>query len=79
MSVPPELLLNNSLEGHFELVHHQLKQIRFAMALSWKLNRVLVMPELTCLYDRFWFPLNHGRNEAAEGPAIGPFVCPLGK
>ena len=45
-----------SVEQHFALVHHQLKQIRDAMALAQRLNRVLILPRLVCGLDRWWAP-----------------------
>eukprot|EP00958_Prasinococcus_capsulatus_P027187 scaffold5297_cov374-Prasinococcus_capsulatus_cf.AAC.12 len=50
---------NGSLEStslHFELVHHQFKQIRSAFALAVALRRTLVLPEIICALDRVWFP-----------------------
>ena len=58
----PENLLKNatSVEGHFNLVNHQLLQVRSALALAQKLGRVLVMPKLYCGFDRWWAPHEGG-------------------
>lgn len=80
MDIPNELLHGEfSLEAHFRLVHHQLKQIRTAFAISRDLKRALVMPKLWCLFDRYWAPLpDSGRFGSADGPPPNePFVCPM--
>ena len=46
------------VESHFTLVHHQLTQLRAAMVLARKLDRLLILPELVCGLDRFWAPHN---------------------
>ena len=43
--------------SHFELVHHQLVQVR-APSCSRGLRRLLILPELVCGLDRFWAPAN---------------------
>lgn len=42
--------------GHFELVHHQLRQLRHAFALATVTGRALVIPQLWCGLDRWWAP-----------------------
>ena len=42
--------------SHFELVHHQLAQMRNAFALAQKLDRILILPRLICGLDRWWAP-----------------------
>ena len=45
-----------SVEQHFALVNHQLRQMRNAFALAQKLGRVLILPRLVCGLDRWWAP-----------------------
>lgn len=45
-----------SVAQHFELVHHQLAQIRDALALAQALGRILILPRLICGLDRYWAP-----------------------
>ena len=45
-----------SVPQHFALVHHQLAQIRDALALAQSLGRILVLPRLVCGLDRWWAP-----------------------
>jgi len=45
-----------SVPQHFKLVHHQLIQIRNALALAQELGRVLILPRLVCGLDRWWAP-----------------------
>ena len=78
----PDALLHGensfSLEGHFRLVHFQLRQIRSAMAVAELLGRALVMPKIYCQYDRFWAPIENGRFGSTDGPPDGePFLCPM--
>ena len=40
--------------SHFELVHHQLVQLRAAFLLARKLDRILILPTIVCGLDRFW-------------------------
>jgi len=46
----------HSVAQHFALVHHQLAQIRDALALARALGRVLILPRLVCGLDRYWAP-----------------------
>jgi hypothetical protein len=41
-----------SVGGHIKMMNYQLAQIRAALALSTALGRKLVMPEVTCGYDK---------------------------
>ncbi|KAJ0259752.1 Arabinosyltransferase XEG113 [Hirschfeldia incana] len=75
-SIPKSLLLdgNHTIESHFTLVNHQMKQIRSALAIASLLNRTLVMPPIWCRLDRLWF--------GHPGTLVGsmtrqPFICPL--
>ena len=45
-----------SVPQHFELMHHQLTQIRNALALAQALGRILILPRLVCGLDRWWAP-----------------------
>ena len=45
-----------SVDQHFALVHHQLTQIRNALALAQELGRILILPRLVCGLDRWWAP-----------------------
>ena len=51
-------------------------QLRSALALASTLDRILIMPKLWCLLDRWWAP-HEGRIPGTSGPPPGPFVCPL--
>ncbi|KAL8141869.1 hypothetical protein V2J09_014901 [Rumex salicifolius] len=75
-SLPKKMLLegNHSVDSHFNLVNHQLKQIRTALAIASLLNRTLVMPPIWCRLDRLWFP-HPGKLEGSLTPQ--PFLCPL--
>ena len=59
---------------HFELVNHQIVQIRNALAIAQKLGRVLVMPPLYCLFDRWWAP-HAGTIPGSE--TLLPVQCPM--
>ncbi|XP_021595604.1 arabinosyltransferase XEG113 isoform X3 [Manihot esculenta] len=75
-SIPKSLLLEgeHSLESHFSLINHQIKQIRTALAIASLLNRVLIMPPLWCRLDRLWFP---HPGVLKETMTRQPFICPL--
>jgi len=45
-----------SVEAHFALVHHQLRQMRNAFALAQATDRILILPRLVCGLDRWWAP-----------------------
>ncbi|CAM6082482.1 unnamed protein product [Calypogeia fissa] len=75
-SLPEDLMTGgaHTVESHFNLVNHQLVQVRSALAIASTLNRTLVMPELWCRFDRMWFghpgilPGTHTKQ---------PFLCPM--
>ncbi|CAM6083868.1 unnamed protein product [Calypogeia fissa] len=75
-SLPENLLTGgaHTVESHFNLVNHQLRQVRSALAIASTLNRTLIMPELWCRLDRLWFghpgilPGSHTKQ---------PFLCPM--
>lgn len=61
------------LPYHFEGIHYQLGQLRWAFALAIALNRTLVLPRFTCLLDNSWYPM------MGAWPGFrftGPFHCP---
>eukprot|EP01062_Namystynia_karyoxenos_P026232 TRINITY_DN20445_c0_g1_i3.p1 TRINITY_DN20445_c0_g1~~TRINITY_DN20445_c0_g1_i3.p1 ORF type:complete len:637 (+),score=132.90 TRINITY_DN20445_c0_g1_i3:73-1911(+) len=59
---------------HFRLVHHQLRQIRVALAAAEAAGRVVVLPKLWCGYDRAFSP--HEGTFPGSNFTI-PFPCPL--
>lgn len=73
--IPDELLkASGTVAGHFNLVNHQLLQIRNALAIAQQLGRTLVMPKLWCGFDRWWAP-HHGKIPGSETEL--PFLCPM--
>ncbi|XP_010518959.1 PREDICTED: arabinosyltransferase XEG113 [Tarenaya hassleriana] len=75
-SIPKSLLLDgpHTIDSHFALVNHQMKQIRSALAIASLLNRTLVMPPIWCRLDRMWF----GHPGILAGSLTRqPFICPL--
>jgi len=72
---PPKGMTTN---GHIALIKHQLRQIRSALALAQALGRKLILPEVTCGYDKAWFQLSGG---AARGAFAGAhaFILPIRK
>lgn len=64
-----------SAKGHVALMAYQLRQMRAALALAFVLGRKLVLPRITCGYDKYWGPLSGaGRSHArsAHGPRCTP-------
>ena len=62
-------------KGHVALMAYQLRQMRAALALAFVLGRKLVLPRITCGYDKYWGPLSgagwsHARS--AHGPRCTP-------
>ena len=41
-----------TVQGHIALIKYQLKQIRSALALAHALGRKLILPSVTCGYDK---------------------------
>ena len=73
--VPDALLkASGTVNGHFNLVNHQILQIRNALAIAQQLGRTLVMPKLWCGFDRWWAP-HHGKIPGSETEL--PFLCPM--
>eukprot|EP01065_Artemidia_motanka_P032483 TRINITY_DN39499_c0_g1_i1.p1 TRINITY_DN39499_c0_g1~~TRINITY_DN39499_c0_g1_i1.p1 ORF type:complete len:591 (+),score=140.72 TRINITY_DN39499_c0_g1_i1:53-1825(+) len=62
------------LGRHMALVHHQLRQLRVAMAAAEATKRVLVLPDLWCGYDRAFSP--HSGTFPGTNFTL-PFRCPL--
>ena len=46
------------IASHFAMINPQLTQLRAALLLAQRLNRLLVLPTLMCGLDRFWAPHN---------------------
>ena len=58
-------------DGHVRLIEHQLAQIATALGLAAALGRTLVLPPVTCGYDKAWYALD--RSGAFSGaPRLGP-------
>ncbi|XP_031502639.1 arabinosyltransferase XEG113 [Nymphaea colorata] len=75
-SIPKSELLDgpHTVESHFSLVNHQIKQVRSALAIALLLNRTLVMPPLWCKLDRLWY----GHPGVLPGTLTRqPFLCPM--
>ena len=66
-----------TVQGHIALVKHQLKQIRSALALAYSLGRKLVLPRVTCGYDKYWGPLWRGVIPGTHTWALPIRECPL--
>lgn len=72
--IPDKFLVGfDSKEGHFDLVNHQIAQIRDAMALAQALNRTLVLPRMVCGWDRWWAP---HMGTIPHSSLQNPYVCP---
>jgi hypothetical protein len=58
LDVPEGLLTaaKETPEKHFDLVNHQLLQVRGALMLANSLKRTLILPEFWCGMDRWWAP-----------------------
>ena len=63
-----------SVAEHFELVNHQLRQLRNALALARRLHRVLILPRLVCGLDRWWAP--HSGTIPGSGTRLPLLECP---
>jgi hypothetical protein len=61
-------------ERHFYFVQHQLRQLRAALAISYTLNRTLVLPRVAFICQCFFFP---GKNCVIDGHRVRlPHVAP---
>ena len=77
-SIPEEMLTVRTPNGHIDLMLHQLRQMRAALAISHTLGRKLVLPQLACGMDKYWAPLNrHGVIPGAYAWAMPCMACPL--
>ena len=64
--------------GHIALIEHQLKQIAAALGLAAALGRVLILPAVTCGYDKAWYGLGaHGEFGGANAWVVPIRNCPL--
>mmetsp|Transcript_17364 Transcript_17364/g.37489 ORF Transcript_17364/g.37489 Transcript_17364/m.37489 type:complete len:686 (-) Transcript_17364:496-2553(-) len=63
-----------NVQGHFQLVNHQMVRVRNALAISTLLGRALVVPEMWCGMDRWWAP--HAGTIPGSHFQL-PFKCPL--
>jgi hypothetical protein len=64
--------------GHIALINHQLRQIRSALAVATSIGRLLILPEVTCGYDKAWYALASGPSRGVFGGAPS-FVVPIRK
>ena len=67
-----------TVQGHIRLIHHQLRQVRSALALAHALGRKLILPAVVCGYDKAWYQLgSHGEFGGAPPFVVPIFSCPL--
>ena len=64
-----------TVNGHVELINHQLRQLRSALAVAHALGRKLILPSFVCGYDKAWcatlrppVPRHRGRPTRALAP-----------
>jgi hypothetical protein len=67
---------NNGIKLHFSMEAHQRELLRDAFALAQALGRILVLPEMLCFCDRYWWLTHACRMPGAESMPL-PFLCPL--
>jgi hypothetical protein len=67
---------NNGIDLHFAMEAHQRELLRDAFALAQALGRILVLPEMLCFCDRYWWLTHACRMPGAESMPL-PFQCPL--
>jgi hypothetical protein len=67
---------NNGIDLHFAMEGHQRELLRDAFALAQALGRILVLPEMLCFCDRYWWLTHACRMPGAESMPL-PFLCPL--
>jgi len=80
LSVPRELVYpagGMTVQGHIALINHQLRQLRSALALAFALQRKLILPAVTCGYDKYWGPLHRGVIPGTHTWALPILECPL--
>lgn len=66
----------NGIDLHFSMEAVQRERLRDAFALAVALNRTLVLPEMTCFCDRYWWLTHACRMPGAESMPL-PIACPL--
>eukprot|EP00756_Hemistasia_phaeocysticola_P043465 Hpha_TRINITY_DN17041_c0_g1::TRINITY_DN17041_c0_g1_i1::g.166553::m.166553/K20784/XEG113; arabinosyltransferase len=66
---------SSMVQRHFELVHHQLQQLRTALALALLSNRTLVLPRLLCGLETVPNFAHSGLRCPSCGPQL-PYRCP---
>lgn len=66
-----------SVRGHIALINFQLRQLRSALALATALGRKLILPSVTCGYDKYWGPLWRGVIPGTHTWALPIRDCPL--
>ena len=74
MAYPPGGM---TVQGHITLINFQLRQLRSALALATALGRKLVLPSVTCGYDKYWGPLHKGVIPGTHTWALPIKECPL--
>lgn len=67
---------DNGIALHFRMERVQRRRLRDAFALAIALNRTLVLPEMTCFCDRYWWLVHACRMPGAESMPL-PIACPL--
>ena len=80
LDVPAEMISppgGMTVQGHIALIKLQLRQVRSALALAFSLNRKLVLPPVTCGYDKYWGPLWRGVIPGTHTWALPIRNCPL--
>jgi|APGre2960657444_1045066.scaffolds.fasta_scaffold03195_3 hypothetical protein len=67
---------NNGIALHFSMEATQRELLRDAFALAIALNRTLVLPDMLCFCDRYWWLTHACRMPGAESMPL-PLACPL--
>jgi len=62
------------IKTHMTYMEPQLRQFEAALNLARLKNRVLILPQFKCLYDRVWFP-HPGRFPGSAAFPL-PYICP---
>ena len=64
--------------GHIRLIEYQLAQIAMALGLAAALGRTLILPPVTCGYDKAWYALDRsGAFNGAPKWIVPIRNCPL--
>ena len=80
LDLPRELIYPQGgmdVHHHIKLINAQLKQLKSALALAHALGRILVLPPITCGYDKYWGPLHKGVIPGTHTWALPISHCPL--